>query len=638
MSLASFHPWSSHTCRPVLLSSICFEFVFLLRNFLSTKVQISEVTMSTVNLNILKSTQGILKVCTIIVGVICLGLYLEVSIEGQNLHFYRLCIGVFIGYLIVTGGYVVGYLTGVKTRYQETIHNFAGSVLYLVIGIIILNTAVDMSGKAKNYGIAEGVFALDVRTIEETLPEDPGVSAAANARTLVIQTKDQRPPEVGVDDKASQAQLLFGDSLDLLSYKKLGSELARRPSPPRTPPASVATPTPKATSVCRPLFVGAAEAESRDVQPPIPSTQTLDEGIADAVEKVINDLLLKSEKEAFSEQELALQDTSKETWAENQLKFVETLRGVDFGDIKESAYDFLFEPSDVQFGLTPEKDAEMSVYTEVVRSWNRTGRRSVSAAEGDSSKRQRHSDFVEDVHDRLNEIQDRVHSDVINLWGVARCMSVIGDVILADSRSNGSLVRRNTSIIFAPASSTYQAVQEEIQEWRSSSRGEEVIILRARKYLESSFRKKIGYPFTDVNDPLMNSDSGDQIFGESGAGEIQKIVNFTRHYINTFKTNMHFHLSNNGPIRQEPRAFGLPAWALIFFGLRCGDLKAAIRFAREATPPLGKFTAYLEEAFESTSRSGLPVPDLPRLSAESEAEMEAAYCSTLESEGDPFER
>ncbi|CAG0896223.1 unnamed protein product [Cyprideis torosa] len=123
-------------------------------------VSVSVYSMSTVNLNVLKTAQGGLKVGCLILGSVCLGLFVNEPVSNSK-HFDRLCIGVFIGYLIVTGGYLIGYMTGVKTRYQETIHNCFGALLYLIIGAILIHNSSNRGdGRTKNFGIAEGVFAL----------------------------------------------------------------------------------------------------------------------------------------------------------------------------------------------------------------------------------------------------------------------------------------------------------------------------------------------------------------------------------------------------------------------------------------------------------------------------------------------
>ena len=38
-----------------------------------------------------------------------------------------------------------------------------------------------------------------------------------------------------------------------------------------------------------------------------------------------------------------------------------------------------------------------------------------------------------------------------------------------------------------------------------------------------------------------------------------------------------------------------PVWPMIYFCMRCGDLKAAVTIAEQAAPSIGEFSAYIKE-------------------------------------------
>jgi heme A synthase len=108
--------------------------------------------------NALRTTSGILKVLAIICVAICLGLFVRTPLS-RNEHVNRLALGTFVGYMILSLGYLIGLVTGPKTRYQEMIHHGVGFVLFLVIGIIMIHEARTRVGE-HNFGMATGVLSL----------------------------------------------------------------------------------------------------------------------------------------------------------------------------------------------------------------------------------------------------------------------------------------------------------------------------------------------------------------------------------------------------------------------------------------------------------------------------------------------
>ena len=74
---------------------------------------------------------------------------------------------------------------------------------------------------------------------------------------------------------------------------------------------------------------------------------------------------------------------------------------------------------------------------------------------------------------------------------------------------------------------------------------------------------------------------------------------------------------------------GVPVWPIIFYCLRCGDLKAAILAANKAGPGLSEIAQLLTEM--SSSNDG-------RLSAHSESVVRISYRRSIRSTSDPFKR
>jgi hypothetical protein len=102
---------------------------------------------------------GCLKLGALLCAILCTVLFIRTPVSA-NIHFTRLCIGTFIGYIIITLGYLVGHLSGTRTRIQELIHNAVGAILFLVIGIMMIRESVGRGGGEYNYGVATGVIAL----------------------------------------------------------------------------------------------------------------------------------------------------------------------------------------------------------------------------------------------------------------------------------------------------------------------------------------------------------------------------------------------------------------------------------------------------------------------------------------------
>ncbi|XP_071448699.1 nuclear pore complex protein Nup93-like [Hetaerina americana] len=59
-------------------------------------------------------------------------------------------------------------------------------------------------------------------------------------------------------------------------------------------------------------------------------------------------------------------------------------------------------------------------------------------------------------------------------------------------------------------------------------------------------------------------------------------------------------------MEESPLIDGLPAWALVFYCLRCGDLRAALQCARQAGSELEEVSKVLRECLESPSGSLIP--------------------------------
>ena len=74
---------------------------------------------------------------------------------------------------------------------------------------------------------------------------------------------------------------------------------------------------------------------------------------------------------------------------------------------------------------------------------------------------------------------------------------------------------------------------------------------------------------------------------------------------------------------------GVPVWPIIFYCLRCGDLKAAILAANKAGPGLSEIAQLLTEM--SSSNDG-------RLSAHTESVVRISYRRSIRSTSDPFKR
>ena len=73
----------------------------------------------------------------------------------------------------------------------------------------------------------------------------------------------------------------------------------------------------------------------------------------------------------------------------------------------------------------------------------------------------------------------------------------------------------------------------------------------------------------------------------------------------------------------------VPVWPIIFYCLRCGDLKAAILAANKAGPGLSEIAQLLTEM--SSSNDG-------RLSAHTESVVRISYRRSIRSTSDPFKR
>ena len=74
---------------------------------------------------------------------------------------------------------------------------------------------------------------------------------------------------------------------------------------------------------------------------------------------------------------------------------------------------------------------------------------------------------------------------------------------------------------------------------------------------------------------------------------------------------------------------GVPVWPIIFYCLRCGDLKAAILAANKAGPGLSEIAQLLTEM--SSSNDG-------RLSEHTESVVRISYRRSIRSTSDPFKR
>lgn len=70
-----------------------------------------------------------------------------------------------------------------------------------------------------------------------------------------------------------------------------------------------------------------------------------------------------------------------------------------------------------------------------------------------------------------------------------------------------------------------------------------------------------------------------------------------------------------------------PVWPMIYFCLRCGDVKAAVTLAEQAAPSIGEFSAYMKEY----ATHGC-------LSRTSAAKMKLQYRRTIRNSTDAFKK
>ncbi|KAG8231135.1 hypothetical protein J437_LFUL009840 [Ladona fulva] len=69
-------------------------------------------------------------------------------------------------------------------------------------------------------------------------------------------------------------------------------------------------------------------------------------------------------------------------------------------------------------------------------------------------------------------------------------------------------------------------------------------------------------------------------------------------------------MHNETGMEESPMIDGLPAWALVFYCLRCGDLRAALKYAQQAGSELEEVSKVLKECISSPSGSLLPKHDV----------------------------
>ncbi|XP_070536264.1 nuclear pore complex protein Nup93-like [Ptychodera flava] len=134
-------------------------------------------------------------------------------------------------------------------------------------------------------------------------------------------------------------------------------------------------------------------------------------------------------------------------------------------------------------------------------------------------------------------------------------------------------------------------------------------VTQARKYLEESY---VLYIKNTIYGNLQ----------QAQLGGIPGTYNVVRSFLNV-------KLPPNTPGLEDGDVEGHPVWAVIYYCLRCGDLRAALQAVDKATQNLGEFRQYFEEYIHSEDR---------RLPPNSENKIHLHYRRAVKRSNDPYKR
>merc|ERR1711893_60967 len=118
----------------------------------------------TCNTVILRTPTGILKICEIIVVLICL-LLARFGRDGQIFHFgtnntHFLGVGTCVGYAIIVPAVLFTYLLGSNLTFLELFINIIGAALFIATGALTIDFHSAYRGGEKVTGIALGVLCI----------------------------------------------------------------------------------------------------------------------------------------------------------------------------------------------------------------------------------------------------------------------------------------------------------------------------------------------------------------------------------------------------------------------------------------------------------------------------------------------
>lgn len=145
--------------------------------------------------------------------------------------------------------------------------------------------------------------------------------------------------------------------------------------------------------------------------------------------------------------------------------------------------------------------------------------------------------------------------------------------------------------------------------WRTSEDCQKAIVQAAQNYLESDFKKFI-------TTTVFNNMPKAQLGGVPGTYQL-------------VRSFLKVQIPPNTPGLEDGLIDGAPVWAMIYYALRCGDVKAAIQAANQAGQGLSDMSKFLTEVNSSVDQ---------RLTPHSDNIVKLAYRRSIRSTTDPFKR